>query len=56
MARLNAASKETAKRARAIVIGFDQGAEQQRFRIRKAMLLVAIVMVGTAMASHAFAA
>jgi hypothetical protein len=56
MTRLNAASKEKARRARAIAIGFDQEAGQQTFRMRKAMLLVAIVMLGTAMASHAFAA
>jgi hypothetical protein len=56
MARFNAASKETARRARAIAIAFNQGAEQQSFRIRKAMVLLAIVMLGTAMATHAFAA
>ena len=56
MARLNAASKETAGRARAIAIEFNQGVEQQTFRMRKVMLLLATIMLGTAMASHAFAA
>jgi hypothetical protein len=56
MTRVNTASKEKARRAGAIAIGFDQDTEQRTFRIRKAMLLAAIVMLGTAMASHAFAA
>src|SRR5215469_4331096 len=54
MARLNAASKETARRARAIAIEFNQGVEQQTFR--KVMLLLAIIILVTAMATHAFAA
>ena len=56
MARLNAASKETARRARAIAIEFNQGVEQQTFRMRKVMLLLAIIILGMAMATHAFAA
>lgn len=44
------------RRARAIAIEFNQGVEQQTFRMRKAMLLLAIIMLGTAIASHAFAA
>src|SRR6516164_2413733 len=56
MARLNAASKETARRARAIAIEFNQGVEQKTFRMRKMMLLLAIIILGTAMATHAFAA
>ena|SRR6516164_164674 len=51
MARLNAASKETARRARAIAIEFNQGVEQQTFRMRKVMLLLAIIILGTAMAT-----
>jgi len=54
MARLNAASKETARRARAIAIEFNL--EQKTFRMRKMMLLLAIIILGTAMATHAFAA
>jgi hypothetical protein len=56
MARLNAASKETARRARAIAIEFNQGVEQQIFSMRKVMVLLTIIMLGTAMATHAFAA
>lgn len=56
MTRFNAASKETARRARAIAIELNQGVEQQTFRMRKVMVLLAIVMLGTAMATHAFAA
>jgi hypothetical protein len=56
MTRFNAASKETARRARAIAIEVNQGVEQQTFRMRKVMVLLAIVMLGTAMATHAFAA
>jgi hypothetical protein len=56
MTRFNAASKETARRARAIAIEVNQGVEQQTFRTRKVMVLLAIVMLGTAMATHAFAA
>ena len=54
MARLNAASKETARRARAIAIEFNL--EQKTFRMRKMMLLLAIIILGTAMATHALAA
>jgi hypothetical protein len=56
MTRFNAASKETARRARAIAIEVNQGVEQQTFRMRKVMVLLAIVVLGTAMATHAFAA
>ena len=57
MARLNTASKETARRARAIAIEFNQNqGVEQTFRMRKAMVLLAIIMLGTAMATHAFAA
>jgi hypothetical protein len=56
MTYFNAASKETARRARAIAIEDNQGVEQQTFRTRKVMVLLAIVMLGTAMATHAFAA
>ena len=56
MTGFNAASKETARRARAIAIEVNQGVEQQAFRMRKVMVLLAIVMLGTAMATHAFAA
>src|ERR1700752_4045197 len=56
MTRFNAASEETARRARAIAIELNQGVEQQTFRMRKVMVLLAIVMLGTAMATHAFAA
>jgi hypothetical protein len=56
MARFNATSKDAAKRARAIAIELNQGAEQQSFHIRKTMILLAIAMLGTAVASHAFAA
>ena len=56
MARLNVASKAIARRARPIAIELNQGAEQQTFCMRKVMTLVAIIMIGTAMASHAFAA
>ena len=56
MTRFNAASKETATRARAIAIEVNQGVEQRTFRTRKVMVLLAIAMLGTAMATHAFAA
>jgi hypothetical protein len=56
MARFNATSTDAAKRARAIAIELNQGAEQQSFHIRKTMILLAIAMFGTAVASHAFAA
>jgi hypothetical protein len=56
MTRFNAASKERARRARAIAIDFNQAVEQQTFRSRKVMILLAIVMLGAAMATHAFAA
>ena len=56
MTRFNAASKETARRARAIAIEVNQSVEQQSFRTRKVMVLLAVVMLGTAMATHAFAA
>ena len=56
MTHFNATSKETARRARAIAIEVNQGVEQQTFRTRKVMVLLAIVMLGTAMATHAFAA
>ena len=56
MTCFNATSKETARRARAIAIEVNQGVEQQTFRTRKVMVLLAIVMLGTAMATHAFAA
>ena len=56
MTRFNAASKETARRARAIAIEVNQGVEQQTFRTRKVMVLLAVVVLGTAMATHAFAA
>ena len=56
MTRFNAASKERARRARAIAIDFNQGVEQQTFRSRKVMILLAIVMLDAAMATHAFAA
>jgi hypothetical protein len=56
MTRFNAASKETARRARAIAIEVNQSVEQQSFRTRKVMVLLAVAMLGTAMATHAFAA
>jgi hypothetical protein len=56
MAQINSKSKETARHAGAIAIASNQGVEQQTFRMRKAMILLAIVMLGTAMATHAFAA
>jgi hypothetical protein len=56
MTHFNAASKETARRARAIAIEVNQGVEQQTFRTRKVMVLLAVAMLGTAMATHAFAA
>jgi hypothetical protein len=56
MTHFNATSKETARRARATAIEVNQGVEQQTFRTRKVMVLLAIVMLGTAMATHAFAA
>ena len=55
MIRFNAASKETARRARAVAIEVNQGVEQQSFRTRKVMVLLAVAMLGTAMATHAFA-
>jgi hypothetical protein len=56
MTHFNAASKETARRARAIAIEINQGVEQRTFRTRKVMVLLAVAMLGTAMATHAFAA
>jgi hypothetical protein len=56
MTHFNATSKETARRARATAIEVNQGVEQQIFRTRKVMVLLAIAMLGTAMATHAFAA
>jgi hypothetical protein len=56
MARLNATCKQTIGRAQAIAIGFDKGIEQQTFRTRKVMVLLAVIMLGAAMATHAFAA
>jgi hypothetical protein len=56
MTRFNAASKERARRARAIAIDFNQGGEQKTFRSRNVMILSAIVMLGAAMATNAFAA
>jgi len=56
MTRFNAASKERTTRARAIAIDFNQGVEQETFRSRKVMIVLAIVMIGAAMATHAFAA
>jgi hypothetical protein len=54
MTRLNAGFKDSQRRARAIAI--EQGVERQSFRIRKAMILFALIMLAAAMATHAFAA
>jgi hypothetical protein len=52
----NASSKETAKRARAIAMELNQGVEQRTFRMRNAMILLALTMFASAMSTHAFAA
>src|SRR5207248_5446734 len=44
------------RRATATAVGFDHGVEQRNYRKRDAMILLAIVMLGTVMATHAFAA
>jgi len=49
MTRLNGTAKETARRAPAIAIEFNQGVEQQ-------VVFLAVIMLATAIASHAFAA
>ena len=56
MTRLNGTAKETARRAPAIAIEFNQGVEQQAFRMRRVMVFLAVIMLATAIASHAFAA
>lgn len=44
------------RRATAIAVGFDHGVEQRNSHKRDVMILLAIVMLGTAVATHAFAA
>jgi hypothetical protein len=57
MAAVNTTAKNRAnRRATAIAVGFDQGVEQRNSRKHDAMILLAIVMLCTAMATHAFAA
>ena len=57
MATVNTTAKNRAnRRATAIAVGFDHGVEQRNYRKRHALILLAIVMLGTAMATHAFAA
>src|SRR5438067_11856716 len=56
MATVNTTAKNRAnRRAAAIAVGFDHSIEQRNSRKRHAMILLAIVMFGTAMATHAFA-
>jgi hypothetical protein len=53
----NTSSTETAnRRAKAVVIQLRDDSLRQTSRMRSAMLLLAIVILGTAMATHAFAA
>jgi len=44
------------RRATAIAVRFDHGVEQRNSRMRNATILLAIVMLGMTVATHAFAA
>jgi hypothetical protein len=56
MTTFNASSKHSVARARAIAIELNRGIERPAFRTRNAMMLFAVAMLATAMATHAFAA
>jgi hypothetical protein len=57
MVTISPSSKDRAnRRARTVAIGLDQLVQQQTSRTRNAMILLAMVMLGVAVATHAFAA
>jgi hypothetical protein len=57
MATVRTTSRETGnRREKTIAIQFSNENEQPTSRIRDAMILLAIVMLGTAVGTHAFAA
>jgi len=57
MATVRTTSRETGnRREKTIAIQFSNENEQRTSRIRDAMILLAIVMLGTAVGTHAFAA
>jgi hypothetical protein len=57
MGTVRTTSRETGnRREKAIAIRFSNENEQRTSRIRDAMILLAIVMLGTAVGTHAFAA
>jgi hypothetical protein len=56
MTTFNASSKHTVARTRAIAIELNRGSERPAFRTRSAMILLAVTMLATAMATHTFAA
>jgi hypothetical protein len=57
MATVRTTSRETGnQREKTIAIQFSNENEQRTSRIRDAMILLAIVMLGTAVGTHAFAA